>query len=127
MDIRKSIETYLDGLQNDDDSKILSVFEDDAVVNSPLYGAMPAKKFYTELSKATNKSVLTLIDVLAGENKNICAGYFRYEWTLSDGTIYPFLCVDVFEISNTEKFSSLNIVYDTAGVRKVFDAILAGK
>lgn len=124
MKFQQIVKDYLQGLQSGDISKILSTFEKDAVVNSPLYGRMKADEFYKSLESDTNQSVITLINVLESyENKNTCAGHFKYEWTLKDGTIFPFICVDIFEMSDDNKIKELTIVYDTAGVRNTFSNV----
>lgn len=123
MDFQGLIKRYFDGLQSGNAEEILSVFEEDGIVLSPLYGKMTAKQFYTDLFKDTNESKITLLNTLQSfENKDTCAGHFKYDWTMKDGSLVTFECVDVFKVSSNNKFQQLTIIYDTYGkVRESFD------
>ncbi|MCD4719973.1 MAG: hypothetical protein K8S13_08955 [Desulfobacula sp.] len=47
--------------------------------------------------------------------------HFHYIWTLKNGKIVEFECVDIFEITpDRKKFAKLKIIYDTAPVRADF-------
>jgi hypothetical protein len=47
------------------------------------------------------------------------AAYFRYDWTLKDGKVVTFTCVDVFEFQDgSERIASMSIVYDTHPLRE---------
>lgn len=122
MDKENLIKRYLNALNNSDLKAIIDLFEEDAIVYSPLYNEMSADFFYQNLFQDTTKSKTKLIDIFYGKS-NCVACYFQYEWTLKDGTLYPFYCVDVFEISSENKFKKLRIIYDTAGIRKIFSSL----
>lgn len=121
MNTELLLKTYLEGLNTGDAKLIVDLFEPDGIVYSPLYGEMNPKDFYKDLFSDTSQSKTTLIDVFKGKNTPYVNVYFKYDWTLKDGTIYPFYCVDVFEVSSNNKFKSLRIIYDTAGVRDTFE------
>ncbi|MGE5627369.1 MAG: nuclear transport factor 2 family protein [Solirubrobacterales bacterium] len=125
MDFQGLIKRYLDALQSGNVAHILSVFEEDGVVLSPLYGKMTAKQFYSDLSEDTNESKITLLNTLQSyENEDTCAGHFKYDWTMKDGSIVTFECVDVFKVSPNNKFKQLTIIYDTYGtVRDNFNKL----
>lgn len=125
MDFQGLVKRYLDALQSGNAELILSVFEEDGVVLSPLYGKMTAKQFYSDLSEDTIKSKITLINTLQSyENKDTCAGHFKYDWTMKDGSLVTFECVDVFKVSPNNKFQQLTIIYDTYGtVRDNFNKL----
>lgn len=124
MNINELITEYLNGLQNGNLEQLLSVFDENAVVVSPLYGILCAKQFYSDLFKDTNNSKITLFNIFKSveKNKNTCAGHFKYDWTMKDGTDVTFECVDVFEITNEIKIKKVTIIYDTYGaVRNSFN------
>ena len=125
MGFQGLVKRYLDALQSGNAEEILSVFEEDGVVVSPLYGKMSAKQFYTDLSEDTNESKITLLNTFQSfENEDICAGHFKYDWTMKDGSQVTFECVDVFKVSPNNKFQQLTIIYDTYGtVRDSFDKL----
>ncbi len=110
------VHEYLDALQNSDYEKITSLFTEDAVVKSPLYGEMKAREFYRILFKETLSSRIDVIHICT--RKGYAMAYFTYEWTVEDGSIHNFDCVDVFRFSEKGKIKELSIVYDTHVVRK---------
>lgn len=124
MTSEELIKKYLKGLEVADLNKLLELFTEDAVVHSPLYGKVSAKAFYKELFEDTNKSQITFIETMkSDQNKNIVAGHFRYDWTMKDGSIASFDCMDVFKIIDEPKFKELTIIYDTAPLRSTFENI----
>jgi len=124
MNFQGLIKEYLNGLQSGNSEQLLSVFEQNAVVLSPLYGKLPAKQFYSDLFKDTTESKITLINTLqSNENQNTCAGHFRYDWTMKDGSLVTFECVDVFKVTKQNKIEQLTIIYDTFGVRDNFNKL----
>lgn len=47
------------------------------------------------------------------------AAYFRYDWTLRDGRLVDFTCVDVFGFRpSSDRIDSMHIVYDTHPLRE---------
>ena len=116
---------YLAALNEGNLEKVLSLFHPDAVVDSPLYGEMPATTFYKGLFSDTNLSQTKLLNIFDSTNKNSSlALHFHYTWTLKSGKIVEFECVDVFEITpDGKKFTKLKIIYDTAPIRADFNAL----
>jgi len=110
------VHEYLDALENSDYEKITSLFTGDAVVKSPLYGEMKAREFYRILFRETSSSRIDVIHICIG--KGYAMAYFTYEWTVENGSIHNFDCVDVFRFSEEGKIKELSIVYDTYVVRK---------
>lgn len=122
MKFQQLIKDYLNGLESGNCEQLLSIFEEDAIVLSPLYGKQTAKQFYSDLFNDTNQSKITLLNTLnSNENENICSGHFRYDWTMKDGSLVTFECVDIFKISEKNKIEELTIIYDTFGVRNTFN------
>jgi len=122
--VKEICKQYLDALNEGSLEKVLSLFDPNAVVVSPLYGEMPATTFYKALFADTNRSetkLLNIFDSISGNSS--VALYFHYIWTLNSGKIVEFDCVDVFEItSNKKKFTKLKIIYDTVPIRADFNA-----
>ena len=116
---------YLDALNRADLKKVLSLFEDDAVVISPLYGEVPVADFYSSLFSDTQESKTRLLNILEStENHNIVALHFQFQWTLENGGYIDFECVDLFELSlNSNRFQKLTIVYDTYPIREDFNSL----
>ncbi len=122
MQIEKTIRNYLKGLEVGSAEEIIKLFSPDAVVHSPLYGEIQAKKFYQNLFKDTSKSKTTLINIFVSQNNSqIVAGHFRYDWILKDGTPTSFECVDVFRFVEDGKIKELTIIYDTSKIRTSFE------
>jgi len=118
MQIEKTIKEYLKGLEVGSAEEIIKLFSPDAVVHSPLYGEIQAKKFYQDLFNDTSKSKITLMNIFVSQNNpQIAAGHFRYDWILKDGTPTSFECVDVFRFDKEGKIKELTIIYDTSKIR----------
>ena len=106
---------YMQALGASDYATIKSLFAEDGTVTSPFLGLMPARDFFDRLGGATKGNVITPIDVFlpSGDQKHAVA-YFRYDWTVNDGTLITFNVMDLFEFrSGTDKVGALNLIYDT--------------
>ena len=115
---------YLDALNESSLEKVLSLFDPDAVVVSPLYGEMPATTFYKALFADTNRSETKLLNIFESiSGVSSLALHFHYIWTLKSGKIVEFDCIDVFQITpDKKKFTKLKIIYDTEPIRADFNA-----
>ncbi len=120
--MEKLFKQYLNALNNGNLEGVLSLFEVDAIVDSPLYGKMSAAKFYEDLFADTNQSETTLLNIFTSDNGNsVGALHFHYSWLLKSGKTVNFECVDVIEINTeTKKIKTLKIIYDTAPIRTDF-------
>ena len=96
---------------------IIGLFADDGYVVSPFLGTVLARPFFEKLGNASSNSVLTVYDVLIGEDGNTSAGHFRYDWTLADGSDLVFEGIDYFTFDDDLKFKSMKIYYDTHPLR----------
>jgi len=124
MQIEKTIKEYLKGLEVGSANEIIKLFSQDAVVHSPLYGEIQAKKFYQDLFKDTSKSKITLMNIFVSQsNPHVAAGHFRYDWILKDGTPTSFECVDVFRFDEDGNIKELTIIYDTSKIRTAHEAM----
>ena len=116
------IRAYLKALEVGSFEKVIELFSDNAVVHSPLYGTIEATRFYKDLFSDTSRSKITLKNIFASEdNQEKAACHFSYDWTLKDGTLAPFECVDVFSFTPDMKISELKIIYDTHLIRDAFE------
>jgi hypothetical protein len=114
------VEQYLAALENADHDALVNLFEEGALIDSPLEGKCKPSDFYATLLKQTNRSRTTNFDTMIG--KKWSAVYFQYTWTMEDGTKVAFDCVDLLELRNDSlKILSLKIVYDTYGVRDKYE------
>ncbi|WP_027474260.1 nuclear transport factor 2 family protein [Curvibacter gracilis] len=119
----ETVRTYLRHLHASDTAGLMAVFEDDGLVHSPFLGTMKAHDFFPKLAQASSESVITLIDLFAtvqpAEDTVRVAAYFRYDWTLNDGRLVDFTCVDVFGFRpGHSRIASMHIVYDTHPLRE---------
>lgn len=122
MTPKELCEHYLAALNASDVERVLSLFDKDAFVLSPLYGRMSADTFYRDLFRDTSRSETRFVNLFESESGSV-ALQFHYRWTLSSGTVVEFDCVDVFALNaDRSRFSSLTIIYDTAPLRADFEA-----
>lgn len=123
MELKETIKKYLNTLQKSDYENLINLFAPNAIVHSPLYGEIEAKKFYKDLFKDTNKSIISLKDIFMSEDGSKGAVNFLYDWTLSDGSPVSFDCVDIFKFNSEGKIEELTIIYDTSQTRPKFDKL----
>ena len=112
------VRQYFERLTASDYEGIIAMFEDDGWVDSPYLGKTPAADFFARLGKASSQNILTVHDVLFGENGNSAAAHFEYDWTLGSGDKILFQGVDYFKFSPSGKFASMSIFYDTYPTRE---------
>jgi hypothetical protein len=100
MNKQNVVKAYFQGLEKGSYQNIIKLFSSDAKVHSPLYGQIDAARFYKELFSDTQSSKITLKNTFVNpEDDNTAAAHFVYSWTLKDGTLVHFECVDVFEFA----------------------------
>ncbi len=115
----RSLEQYFEALDAGDLEGVLEVFAEDARVRSPFLGDLTAREFFPKVFAASSASDITLFDVLAsirGQPRAI--GYFRYDWTLKDGTRVHFDAADVFDFNAAGEIVRMTILYDTHPLRE---------
>jgi len=116
------IHTYLKALESGDAHTIIELFTNEGIVYSPLYGRMKAQEFYKDLFKDTASSSITLLNTFESvESPFIIAAHFIYCWTMKDGVVTQFECVDIFSCDSAMKIMELRIIYDTAKTRRAFE------
>ena len=122
-DIDRLVAAYLDALSTADVQAVLALFAQDGVVDSPLYGVLPARHFYPALFADTAQSKLSLKATMTGERKGrtVISFWFDFDWTLANGEPAPFTVVDVAELDDRGLIAQLHIVYDTAPLRDSFN------
>ena len=106
----------------------MSLFAEDGVVHSPLYGARPARDFYPTLFEDTSQANLTLKSVMSGTDqtgRTTVSFWFHFDWRLPSGAAAPFDVVDVATLGSDGKIMELHVIYDTVDVRPAFEARVA--
>ncbi|MEA1993680.1 MAG: nuclear transport factor 2 family protein [Euryarchaeota archaeon] len=121
MKIEKTLSRYVKALENESYDEVMSLFAENAVVVSPLYGRMDASLFYRDLFEDTQKSTITPLNLFTAKNNGRTgAVHFLYTWTLKNGTITSFECVDIVQFASDGKIQQLTIIYNTAAIREEF-------
>ena len=118
------VSAYLRALITADSGLAVSLFTEDGIVHSPLYGARPAREFYPALFADTSQANLTLKAVMRGQDQTgqtTVSFWFHFDWRLPSGTAAPFDVVDVATLAPDGKFKELHIIYDTVDVRPAFE------
>jgi len=124
MDPDELARDYVEALAERDLERLLTLFAPDAIVLSPLYGALAAADFYPRLLTDSGPSRLTLLGTLGGttvDGRPLVGIWFRFEWVLATGREAPFDVVDIAEIDGEGRIERLRIVYDTVDVRPTFE------
>lgn len=118
-----TIRSYLKALNVSDTPALIATFEPEGMVVSPFLGNMVARDFFPKLAQASSLSVITPIDLFASVEPATqgtrVAAYFRYDWTLKDGKVVTFTCVDVFDFApGSDRIAKMTIIYDTHPLRE---------
>lgn len=120
---KETANKYIDFLEKGDMDNLLKLFSENAIVDSPVYGVLNAKEFYTKLSNDTLLSELNLKGIFEENESNNIALYFNYKWTLINNKQVDFDVVDIIEFNDSNQISSLKIIYDTVKSRKVVNEL----
>ena len=123
MDNKEIAKRYLDYLEKGNMQKVISLFSETGIVDSPIYGIKKADEFYGELNDDTSNSELTLIEIFEQSDSNNLALYFTYKWTLKNSQKVEFDVVDIIELDSNNKINKLKIIYDTVLARKLVDGL----
>jgi hypothetical protein len=121
------VATYLHALSTADVGLAVSLFADDGVVHSPLYGSQPAEDFYRALFADTSRADVTLKSAMSGTDTTgqaTVSFWFHFDWRLPSGAAAPFDVVDVATLGSDGLIKALYIIYDTVDVRPAFEAEL---
>ena len=110
---------YLDYLESGNIEQVIELFNENGIVDSPIYGIKKADEFYRELYNDTSNSELNLLGIFEEKDSNKLALYFTYKWTLKNNRKVEFDVVDIIEFDSLNKISKLKIIYDTVIPRKL--------
>ena len=121
------IKCYLEALQDGDFETLMTLFTKKAKVVSPLYGVQKANVFYRDLFRDTNRSKIKLLGIFTNLEDNTASVNFIYEWTLANGRLTTFDCVDIFHFNKKNKITQLKIIYDTQQTRPLFNEVNKGQ
>ena len=113
MNIDTIAHNYLSHLQEGRAPEIISLFSDDGIVVSPIYGTLPAAEFYPKLLEDTKKSEITFDGIFKEKDRQRIALLFDYRWTLKNDQTVDFKVVDILELDTHLKIKKLTIIYDT--------------
>jgi hypothetical protein len=114
---------YIAFLEEGNMNDLLQLFSENGTVDSPVYGIVNAKKFYTKLSNDTLLSELNLKGIFEENDSNKIALYFNFKWTLKNKKQVDFDVVDIIEFNDSNKITYLKIIYDTLKSRKIVDEL----
>ena len=123
MDKKEIANRYLKYLENGNIEKVIDLFAENGLVESPIYGIKKAGEFYRELNNDTSNSELHLKGFFEQRDSNDLALYFTYKWTLKNNQKVEFDVVDIIELDSENKIKKLKIIYDTVLSRKLVDKL----
>lgn len=118
MRLKKEIaEKYIDFLRKSEIDKLIELFSEDAVIDSPIYGQMKASVFFKILKGDTSESILKIHGIFERNEDHEIALYFEYLWKLKNGASVTFDVVDIMKFNEKNKITFLKIIYDTVKAR----------
>lgn len=110
---------YMSALGDSDYATIKRLFAPQGRVVSPFLGDMPAGPFFDRLAQASAQNLITPIDIfLSATGMPNATAYFRYDWTVRDGTLISFKVMDLFTFEpDSDRVVRLDLIYDTHPIR----------
>ena len=123
MNKKEIARQYISHLENGNVGQVVALFNQNGMVDSPLYGIKKADEFYRELNNDGMNSELHLKGIFEDNESNDLAIYFTYKWTLKNNQKVEFDVVDIIEFDNQNKISKLKIIYDTVTSRKLVEQL----
>ena len=114
---------YLEYLESGNVEGVIELFNENGIVDSPIYGIKKAEEFYRDLNNDTSNSELNLLGIFEEKDSNKLALYFTYKWTLKNNRKVEFDVVDIIEFDSLNKISKLKIIYDTVLTRELVDLL----
>lgn len=113
------LQTYMTALGRSDYATITGLFAPGARARSPFLGELAAEAFFDRLEQASENNVITPIDIfLSGSHQEHAVAYFRYDWTVRDGSLITFTVMDLFRfMPDDDRVTYLDIIYDTHPIR----------
>lgn len=115
---KDTVQAYFKALHNNDLETITALFAPDGMVSSPFLGELRAAEFFPKVFGASSATTITVFDILvSADGQPRAAGYFNYDWTLTNGTIIQFDAADVFDFAADGKIAKMTILYDTYPIR----------
>lgn len=111
--------SYIEHLSNGDLEQLLSLFAENGMVISPVYGKKNYRDFYTQLFADTNNSELSIKGIFEDATTGNIALHFIYQWTLRNDAKVDFEVVDILEFNENNKIKVLTIIYDTVRSREL--------
>ncbi|MDN5204756.1 nuclear transport factor 2 family protein [Fulvivirgaceae bacterium BMA10] len=118
--IEQQLRAYLNALGKGSLNDILSLFHESATVVSPLYGEKNAREFYHVLLNDTIESILKPLNFFSNLDTKNGSIHFLYTWTMKNGQMVTFECVDIVEFDDKGLIKKLTIIYDTVKTRQYF-------
>ena len=110
---------YLEFLESGNIEGVIGLFNENGIVESPIYGIKKAVDFYRELNNDTSNSELHLKGIFEQIDSDTLALYFTYSWTLKNNQKVDFDVVDIIDFDSQHKIKHLKIIYDTVISRKL--------
>ena len=124
MSYESVIKQYFQDVENANFEAVMSHFEKNAVVVSPIYGEKPAIQFFTDIFEDSSTVKVVIKNIFLGkDNQNTAMAQFRFDWTMKDNQSTSFDCVDIFEFvsADSDKIKKLTIIYDSYLSRTKFN------
>lgn len=118
-DFKAAIQTYFDCLTRSDLTGMLTLFTEDALITSPFLKNKSPEAFFSKVFEASANSDIHIYNIFQStQNPSHTNVYFRYDWTLNDGTQVSFDCIDLFKFNSESRITQLTILYDTHPIRE---------
>ena len=114
---------YLELLESGNVEGVIGLFNENGIVESPIYGIKKAVDFYRDLKNDTSNSELHLNRIFEQIDSDNLAIHFTYGWTLKNNQKVEFEVVDIIDFDSQNKIKNLKIIYDTVNSRRLVDEL----
>ncbi|MEO8673213.1 MAG: nuclear transport factor 2 family protein [Tahibacter sp.] len=113
------LQIYMKSLGDSDYATVKRLFAPEGRVRSPFLGELASGEFFDRLAAASSRNLITPIDIfLSANDQPQATAYFRYDWTVRDGTQISFTVMDLFRFAaGSALVTHLDLIYDTHPIR----------
>lgn len=117
--MQHAVRKYLSALEAGDAEQAAALFVSDGWIQSPFLGRVSVRDYVNKVAGASSRAKLTVHDILVSAEGHLRAvAYYRYDWSLRDGSNVAFDCADIFNFDPASgHLASVVLLYDTEPVR----------
>ncbi|MBN8827928.1 MAG: hypothetical protein J0H68_04405 [Sphingobacteriia bacterium] len=112
---------YLEAIQEHDYNKVMSLFDEKGLVNSPMTGEVKAEDFFKAYFDDEYNAIVSLKEIFISKFSSYSLAInFEYKAISDAKETISIDCVDIIKLNKEGKIIYLNVIFDTHETRILF-------